>query len=520
MAIHRRACDVLLVVVVLIAGCGDADFPVSPAPVVNTNVTTVSGGSWSGSIIIDDGSTTAFNMTLIGRGIGQETSALTRQTVGTIDVTGNFETAIGLKGTIHGELNGTLQNGSFNGLLTADSPACSRQYSGPITESTVAWIPSGSLQPGCPLTFSVQLPRPRGPACQYVVSLSRQTFSGNGGNGELRITTGPACTWAAESLDSWLDVDDPQPRIGSGRVTFSARPNQQNAREGRLRVAIANQTFMIAQGPACTYAVSPRALALPASGGSSEVSVTAPAECEWSAQSSVPWLTLAPTRGSGSGTVTVTAQVTSGPPRNAAVSVAGETVSVSQGGGCDVTVNPGSVLAVAGGGSFTLQVSAESGCSWTAQTGDSWIVLAPSSSNNGPGVVSFRVTSSQGPGRDGTIQVGERIVVVRQASGCTYVVSPNQPPSVPQSGSAGNIVVTVATDVHCEWQAEIESGAPWLTLVGSSPTEKTGSGEFAYSVAENPGQNAPSRSGRISITGDNAVKVAIVINQQGAPVLK
>ncbi len=220
MRTRRRASSLFLVVVSLAAGCSDAEFPVSPTPVANANVTTVSGGSWSGRIIVSDGSTTAFNMTLIGRGLGQETGVLTQQTPGTIEVTGNFETAIGLKGTIQGVLQGTLQNGSFDGSLTADSPACTRRYAGPITESTVAWIPQGTLQPGCPLTFSVQLPRPRGPDCQYAVSLSRQTFSGTGGSGELRITTGAECAWAAESLDSWLVVDDlePEARLGTGGV--------------------------------------------------------------------------------------------------------------------------------------------------------------------------------------------------------------------------------------------------------------------------------------------------------------
>ena len=123
MRIRRRASSLFLVVVSLAAGCSDAEFPVSPTPVANANVTTVSGGSWSGGIIVSDGSTTAFNMTLIGRGLGQETSPRTRQTTGTIEVTGNFETAIGLKGTIRGVLQGTLQNCSFDGSITADAPA-------------------------------------------------------------------------------------------------------------------------------------------------------------------------------------------------------------------------------------------------------------------------------------------------------------------------------------------------------------------------------------------------------------
>ena len=62
-------------------------------------------------------------------------------------------------------------------------------------------------------------------------------------------------------------VEDLEPRIGAGRVGFTARPNEQDGREGRLRVAIANQTFIIAQGAHCWSAASPLTVAVPAYGG-------------------------------------------------------------------------------------------------------------------------------------------------------------------------------------------------------------------------------------------------------------
>ncbi len=496
------------------AGCGDAQAPSSPTPVVSAEVTTISGGNWSGSIIVGDGSTTPFNMTLIGRGLGQETSPRTQLTTGTIEVTGNFTTGIGLTGTVQGVLQGTLRSGSFDGSLTADSPACTRRYAGPITESTVAWIPSGSPPLGCPLTFSIQLPRLLGPGCQYVVSLSRQTFSGNGGSGELRITTGAACTWAAESLDSWLVVEDPEPKVGSGRVAFTARPNQQDGREGRLRVAIANQTFMIVQGPNCTYAVSPLTVVVPAAGGTSALTVTAPADCEWSAQSSVPWLTVAPPQGSGSGAVTVTAQSNGGPSRTGTISVAGETVTVSQGQGCDVTVTPATVAAPAAGRNGALQVSAGEGCSWAVESDSPWIAVAPSA-GSGSAAVNFTVQAHNGPERTGVISVGSRTIAVTQASGCTYTVSSTQPPSLPSNVSSSVVAVTTS-NARCEWTATIN--ADWLTFEGeaSRSLTRSGSSGFTFVAADNAGAQ---RTGEIILRGDGTVSITIVIRQSGLPVV-
>ena len=526
MTIRRRAASLLLVVVSFVGGCsGDTESPMGPTAVATVDVTTVSGGSWSGGIIVGDGSTTAFNMTLIGRGLGQGPSVLALQAPGTIEVTGSFDTASGLKGTVQGVLQGTLQNGSFDGWLTADSPACTRRYAGPITESTVAWIPQGPLPSGCPLTFSVQLPRPRGPDCQYAVSLNRQTFSGNGGSGELRITTGAGCTWAAESLDSWLVVEDLEPRIGSGRVTFTARPNEQDGREGRLRVAIANQTFIIEQGAHCTYGVSPRTVAVPAAGGTAAIAVTAAAGCEWNAQSAVPWVAVSPTVGNGSGTVTISASPSNGPSRTGTISVAGETITVSQGGGCEVVVTPATVTAPAAGRAGSLQVSAAAGCQWTTQSSVPWIVLA-SPGGDGPGVVNFNVQANTGSERPGTISINGVTVAVTQASGCTYNVTSTQPPAVAQAGGTSTVTV-MPNNPSCTWRAAIDSvppGGGWLRFSGlPSPIVRTGTSSFDFIVDANNGTPtipAVERTGQIVLTGDGAITVMIVIRQLGAPVVE
>src|SRR5690606_25439430 len=57
--------------------------------------------------------------------------------------------------------------------------------------------------------------------------------------------------------------------------------------------------------PACTFAVAPMAVTIPAEGGAGEVSVAASTpDCAWTASSSAPWLTLpGPTAGRGDGRV-------------------------------------------------------------------------------------------------------------------------------------------------------------------------------------------------------------------------
>src|SRR6185295_16208233 len=105
-------------------------------------------------VTLSSGVTTSFNMTLIARGLGI-TSDTTHaaQAPGTVEITGNFETGSGLKGNVGGLLEGTLENGTFQGNL--DVPGCSRGYTGPITASGFAWSPTGTAPAGCPLTFVI-----------------------------------------------------------------------------------------------------------------------------------------------------------------------------------------------------------------------------------------------------------------------------------------------------------------------------------------------------------------------------
>jgi hypothetical protein len=473
-----------------IAACGREAFPVLPSPTVSTP-TTLSGGNWSGNVVLNDGTTTSFNMTLIARGLGLTAGASTQaQAPGTVDVSGRFETEAGMEGTIQGSLQGTLQHGFFQGSLTSSSPLCDRDYAGPITESSVAWTPTGALPTGCPLTFSIQLPRQRGPDCQYLITLSGQSFSGKGGTGEVRVETGPACTWLAESPDPWIQFADSTPKVGSGTASFSIAPNVDAARDGRIRLANPNQTFTIKQGPGCTYSVAPLSVTVASGGGSGRVTVSAPTDCDWTAASGVEWIRVDPASGSGTATVTFTAQPNPGLARQGTFSVGGQTVTVSQGEGCVFTVTPLSVTVPLGGGSGSLSIAGASGCAWTAASDVNWITLSPAS-GNGSGSVSYTVLANSGPPRQGTLRVAGQLVNVVQGT-CSAPVAVSV--SVTNMGAGGGSgAVAVTAPEGCPWTAS--SNAPWITLSASGGT---GNGSITLTVQPNQGAV---RQGTITVGG-------------------
>jgi hypothetical protein len=96
----------------------------------------------------------------------------------------------------------------------------------------------------------------------------------------------------------------------------------------------------------CSFSLNPNSAAFTSGGGTSSVTVTAPAGCAWTAVSNATFITITSgSSGSGNGTVNYSVASNTGTEtRNGTMTIAGQTFSVSQtgtSGGANVIVNPG-----------------------------------------------------------------------------------------------------------------------------------------------------------------------------------
>jgi hypothetical protein len=98
-------------------------------------------------------------------------------------------------------------------------------------------------------------------------------------------------------------------------------------------VTIAGLAFIVTQaGVSCTYTVRTGPLRFNANGVSATIWVFAPSGCAWTATSQVAWMTITSgTSGSGDGAVTFQAAASTGPPRSGTLTVAGWTITVTEG---------------------------------------------------------------------------------------------------------------------------------------------------------------------------------------------
>lgn len=168
----------------------------------------------------------------------------------------------------------------------------------------------------------------------------------------------------------------------------------------------------------CTYLVSTPNSAFAASGGTGTITVESPAACGWTAISNSSFITInSGAVGSGTGAVSFTVSPTSGSARTGTLTIAGQTVTISQnfGSGCAYTLTPTTRNFPANGGSGSFTIATASECEWTPVISDSFIKVLFASGTQGNGTVNFTVAANEQPiPRTGTISVGGQAFSVTQ----------------------------------------------------------------------------------------------------------
>jgi hypothetical protein len=325
--------------------------------------------------------------------------------------------------------------------------------------------------------------------CTYAINPASYSAGASGGTSAVTVTAGAGCPWTAASEAPWISITATS-GAGNGTVGFTVAPTAGPARTGT--VTIAGQVLTVTQSPGCSFDVSPATQPVDASGGTRTISVNAASGCAWNAISNVDWITVtAGSSGNGAGTVTISVAPTSGPSRSGTLTIAGQTVTVTQGQGCTYAISPDSQSVPPAGGTGTVNVSAGAGCGWTASSNAEWLSIVSGASGSGNGKVSFKAASTGGPARSGTLTIAGRTFTVNQGQGCSFTLSSTDA-SARATGDSGAFDVRAADG--CGWSAA--SNADWLSV--SSGAQGSGNGTVRYTVAANTGGQ---RVGVISVAG-------------------
>ena len=299
---------------------------------------------------------------------------------------------------------------------------------------------------------------------------------------------------------------------GNGTVSVSLTANAAvGERTGTLTVA--GQAVAVRQdgAGACSYDLAPGSATFNKDAATGTFAVTAPGHCAWTATSSAGWLVVTSGQGTGDGTVAYSVERNRDvAQRTATIAVEGRTFSVTQAGDagiCGYSVSP-VVFEPCMSAPFdlTATVTTDSGCTWTAAPGASWISVVGGQSGVGAGTVRFRVSDNWDAPRQGVAMVrwptataGQNLQVMQ--AGCRYSVSVTTL-AVPAAGGTQRFDVFQASDPAscggplqnaCVWSAV--SSVTWITITSSMP--RVGDNSVSFTAAANA--TGAARTGTIKV---------------------
>lgn len=257
----------------------------------------------------------------------------------------------------------------------------------------------------------------------------------------------------------------------------------------------------------CSYSLTPTSFTVGGTASSQTLSVISGTSCSWAATTTTSWITITNgATGSGIGSVTFSvAQNATGGQRIGTLTVAGQTVTVTQGtGGCTGTVTPVSFAVDSTASSRTLSIIAGTSCSWTATTGTGWIAITSGATGSGIGAVTFSIAqNTTGTPRTGTLTAaGQTVTVTQAATGCAATVTPG---SFSVDATASSRTLSVISGTSCPWTATTTT--PWITVTAGATGSGIGSVTFSFTA----NTTGTARTGSLSVAGQ-----AVSVSQAGS----
>ena len=173
--------------------------------------------------------------------------------------------------------------------------------------------------------------------CSFSIAPEQLSVAAPGGTSTVNVTAQSGCAWSMSSSVPWITLRSNGPENGAGAVQVTVAVNTGAARVGTA--IIAGRTVTVSQAaapvssPPCSYKVGPLEVKANDDGALRRVEIETADGCAWTASSNTSWIRLGlTTSGTGNGEVFLIISGNDGPERTGTVTVAGQTVTVTQKG--------------------------------------------------------------------------------------------------------------------------------------------------------------------------------------------
>ncbi|MBF0329138.1 MAG: BACON domain-containing protein [Nitrospirae bacterium] len=296
--------------------------------------------------------------------------------------------------------------------------------------------------------------------CSFTLSSDNKSYTSEGGVDNVTVAASlGSCTWQATTSSSWITITSATNFTGSGTMSYSYPVNTGAVRTGAI--ILGGKTLSVTQN-GCTFALTYDNTSFSYSSGTRSIIISPSSqECTWEVVNNSSWISITNnTSGSGSYTLGYSVSAnTASSMRTANITVAGQTVTITQEAICSYTLSSLEQAFTSTGGSGSVNVTATpSNCSWSVSKNANWITLTSATSGTGNGIVTYTVAgrSDSGPSFSGALTI----------AGLTHSVTQ----SAATSGQSNNLAGTSG------------SGTGSTTVTGTGTTGTTGTGTTGSST--------------------------------------
>jgi len=349
----------------------------------------------------------------------------------------------------------------------------------------------------------------------------------------ILVTSSDLCEWTASESSDWVSIVDPTTGLttgtsvtgfGIGQVIYIVEPNPGPARTTTIQIGAIAHTITQASG--CDVEVSQDFFSVASAATTETVNLTlSDQDCEWTATSNVPWITVVPTSGTGDDSISLIIDENLSIERVGTVTVVSdsdsqdtEIITVVQANGCDISISDDAMFDQLGGsgtGTITFTDPNNLVCDWEAVSTAPWLTITSDSNGSGAGFLSYEVSPFQSP----VIRQAEIIVstnsglstdsiTITQMDECQVILTADQS-EFKQDGGTTSIDVDFpnANDAVCDWEATTD--VAWIQITG----DQNGLGDSEFSITVSPYNGATTRTGTVTVTLPNGAFDTVTITQ-------
>ncbi|MEK7831631.1 MAG: reprolysin-like metallopeptidase [Acidobacteriota bacterium] len=157
-----------------------------------------------------------------------------------------------------------------------------------------------------------------------------------------------------------------------------------------------------------------------------------------------------------------------------------------QPGSCSYSINPTSQNFSGSGGNGSVNVTASTGCAWTAISNAGWVTINSGTPGNGNGAVNYTVAVNPGAARNGTMTIAGQTFTVTQATNCPAItLNPTTLPAGTVGATYTQATITAAGGTS-PYAFSVVAGAlpPGLSLSsgGLLSGNPTGAGTYGFTI--------------------------------------